>query len=251
MKQLIQIITIVTGLAFWPQVSSGAWALNETQTASNDGAGHTTISAPAANIAAGSLIVVTLAWGQGASAATLTVTCTNCGSDTFTQATNVNNTGDGYQLAVFYACNVTANASYTVTGNNDQTRTNSRIVVEEFTGGLAGACFDKTTGQRQTAPGTGTDGVTSGATASTTTNGELVHGATARVGAGAMTKGTGFTDGGADDFISTVSTEYLTQSSAGAATATFTTAASGGAYTIVTTFKPLVSTRKPVAVVIF
>lgn len=244
-KPVLLAVAISLFLAI-PSVSLGAWALAETQKNFNDGVNHTTLAAPALNVSSGDLIVVTLSWGEGGTSANLTVTCTNCGSDTFAQSTKVDNTGDGYQLAVFYKCNATANASYTVQGNNDQSQTFSRIVVERFTGGFAGSCFDKTTGQRETAPGTGTDAVDSGATASTTTNGELVHGAVARVGAGAMTKGTGFTDG-TTAYASTINTEYMTQSSAGAATATFTTASNGVAYTIVTTFKPVVVSRRPIA----
>jgi len=232
-------------------VESLAWTLVDTQTNFNDGVGHTSLAAPAMNVSSGSLIVVTLAWAQTSTPSTLTADCTNCGTDTFTQATNVNSTSDGYHLAVFYKCGATANASYTITGHNSGSFTFSRIIVEQFTGGDTGTCFDKTTGQRQTAPGTSTDAVTSGSTAATTTNGQLIHGATVNVGsATTITQGTGYTSGTLN--YHGVSTEYKTQSSAGAVAATFTTDSNPATaqYTIVSTYKALVSSRRVMPMVL-
>jgi hypothetical protein len=212
-----------------------SWNLEQTKTNSNDGAGHTTLAATFDSaVQEGALLVVTLAWGQGVTTANLTVTSSP--ALTFTQDTNVNSTGDGYQLAVFHAYNVPA-GSYTVTGNNNQTRTNSRIVLEEWSGAETSDPLDKTAGQRQASAGTGTDAVTSGNTAATTTNGQLVHGAVQNFLGTGISAGTGFTDASTALDSSGTRTEYLIQGSAGVTAATFTHTVAGQTYTIVTTYK--------------
>jgi hypothetical protein len=212
-----------------------SWNLEQTKTNLNDGVNHTTLAATFDSaVQEGALLIVTLGWGQGGTAATLTVTSSP--ALTFTQDRNVNSTGDGYHLAVFHAYNVPA-GSYTVTGNNSQSRTNSRIILEEWSGAETSDPLDQTAGQRQVAVGTGTDAITSGNTAATTTNGQLVHGAVQNFPGTGISAGTGFTDASTALDSSGTRSEYLIQTSAGVTAATFTHSGAGNTYTIVTTYK--------------
>jgi hypothetical protein len=208
-----------------------AWVLRQTKTNTADATATTIAATFDSNVTAGSLIIATVGVVFNSGNVT-TVT----GPDTFTKDGFIENTSDTYALYVFHAHNATA-GPYTVTANFIAAgRPFRRIVIEEWGGALLSDPFDKTAGQRQTAPGTGTDAITSTASAATTTNGQLIHGALQNFVDENFSVGTGFT-ATANTGVTGTAGEYLIQGAAGAATATWTHSVDGTTYCIVTTYK--------------
>ena len=133
-------------------------------------------------------------------------------------------TGTTIILTPVYCPNLTATAK-TFTANLSSAATLATIiVVGEYAGVPASSALDKTTGQAQTTPGTGTNAVTSGSAGTATVPGELVIGGTINTtgaaGAGTLATGTGFT---ADQTVTNLLRgEYLIQTSPAAVAGTFT-----------------------------
>lgn len=170
-------------------------------------------------VGSGNAVFVSLSWSSTAGD---TPTCTDDKSNTYTLVDNVRNAALTDSYATFYALNVT-NAPQTVTGtfNGGANRSFGSILADEYSGIATSAALDGHTMQSQgTAPGTGTDAVTSG-NATTTADGNLIYGTTANVnGAGSIAAGTGYAQRqyNTNNFM----TEDKTQTTHGTIAATFT-----------------------------
>lgn len=215
-----------------------SWVLRQTKTAIDDGPTATISATFDSNVLANSLIVASFGWSFSAGE---DKTCA-AGALTFTKANEVTSSPDGYGIHVFYGYGTTAGAM-TVTASDwtssshttPRSTTFARLIIEEFTGVGNGDPLDKTAAQRQVTPGTGTDAGTSGNTAATTVDGELVHGHF--LNGGTQTQGTGFTAGTLN--FNGLGTEYKTQSTAGVTAATWTLGTNQTVYTVCSTYKPL------------
>jgi hypothetical protein len=132
-------------------------------------------------------------------------------SDSCTLATPV---GSGITLTPVYCPNVTSGAA-TFTATMSGAGTLATIIVDTYSGIII-TPLDKTAGQAQTTPGTGSNAVTSGNTASALIN-DLVVGATIQstgiAGAGTISAGTGFT--AEQSTASTLRSEYKVLAAAG------------------------------------
>jgi hypothetical protein len=142
--------------------------------------------------------------------------------------------GNIVQLA--YAKNITGGATITVTANLSASSAQNEIVIHEISGADTSVPLVSQNGQAQTAPGTGTDALSSGALTFSGSN-NYVFGFTVNEGNSAtLTQGTGFTLGNSGSLgSSTFMSEYATQTQP----ATFTTGTSFGNYiTKAMVFKP-------------
>lgn len=187
--------------------------------------------------------------GQGASAASISVTISAVGSGNllagaaflgttlvsdFTSITD--NQGNTYTivdkqlgvsvhrvLVTFYCANVT-NAPTIITANFANTPVDIGIFVEEYSGVATSSPLDGHAIQAVNGPGLGTDAVSSGSI-TTTLGGDLIYGVGADLnGSATLVQGTGFTSRTLNDSTTSafITTEDLIQVSAGAIAATFT-----------------------------
>lgn len=213
------------------------------QSASVSGTSATTSVAKAftSNVVTDNLIVVGVSWGSAAVIESCIVTDTL--GNTYMRLPNCNqiDATNQQQIAVFYARNITGGAC-TVTATFAGSRDNNGIAIAEYSGGDSYLSVDKSGGNFQTAPGTGTDAVTS--TAKTTEQaGELIIGVYTDSSAGAgttVTAGTGFTKredtGGGGIHSIQIVLEDQVQSAPGSIAATFTEALNHRAATALATF---------------
>lgn len=133
-----------------------AIAFVNSTTGTND-AGATSLAATAANHTAGNLIVVGVVWSNNTTLNTVTDTALNTYVSTGQKASN----GTTDHTEIFYAKNVTGNASNVVTGNFSASSSFRRIMVMQISGCDTTAPF--TTGE-------GGSAVTSATTTHTTSS---------------------------------------------------------------------------------
>lgn len=207
-------------------------------------------SASAASLASG-----TLTGGDPTAGSTLVAIVANTldGSETFTSVTDnagntfvekhsTTNSGTGGKVKILRAVNCATTGSYQATANFSGSTIDLAIWVVEIKGADTTESYDVSAGQYQASPGTGTDAITSGATAATSVNGEFILSVTYRGSGRALhTAGTGFAAIDKANPVAAESqglTEYLVQSTSGTATGTFTTDFSSNCVTVVAAFKP-------------
>jgi hypothetical protein len=165
------------------------------------------------------------------------ITVSDNQGNTYTGFDALVDTGDTERTKAFILGNITnapTNLIATFVGN---TTNGSGITADEFSGALAvtDPRDGHTSNQQLPAPNT-TDGVTS-TTITTSVNGDLIWGGQENSGGGngAVSHGTGFTDG---TITASPTTEYLTQGAAGPQAATFTYTNSNNSQTFVVAVKP-------------
>jgi len=191
--------------------------------AGTDNSSGTTISATITGVTAGNHLVVHVGWGDPVPPGT--ITCSVSDGTSYTAAdskrTDTNNSQSGQ---VFYLENA-GSGSHTVTATFSSSSLFRAIRIYEVSGLLTSGSLDANFGQFQSSPGTGTGGVSSGATSATTNANDFVMGFTQNTGEGTpgtstLTAGTGYTLGPSSD--SYLGYEYKSVSATGAQTATFT-----------------------------
>lgn len=184
------------------------------------------------NVTAGSLLVSCIHAGAGITSVTDTL------GNSWAAATNLTDNST-YSLAMFYAYSPSGGAN-TVTVNFTGSVGYAHQVIGEWSGVASSSPLDKSTGQFQATPGTGSNAVTSG-TVTTTTNGQLIVGCANSdpYVSGQLSAGTGFDI--RQQLFGDHPMEDDVQATAGNIAATFTTNQAGGSYTtLVGTFKAAV-----------
>jgi hypothetical protein len=172
------------------------------------------------------------------SAGSITSVLTGAIASSCTVVDTVTDTPDAEKTSDFYCPNVAASQNtihIVVTGG-----TFMAAYCDEYSGVATSTPLDVHTAQLQTSVGTGTNGITSGSV-TTTTNGDLVYGATFNTATTATASaGTAFTVRGNNAITGVVGyTEDLNLATAGSTAATLTAATSGGSWdTFVMAFKP-------------
>ena len=156
-------------------------------------------------------------------------------SDSCTVGTPVSS---GTKLTPIYCLSLTSGAK-TFTATLSGASTVNEIAVDTYSGVVNTTPLDKTAGQHQTTPGTGSNAITSGSAGTASASGELVWAITVNstglAGAGTITAGTGFT--ARQSTANLVRTEDLTQGAAAAVTGTFTAGSASDSFnTIVMSF---------------
>jgi hypothetical protein len=200
----------------------------------DSGASATTIAVVLAGVTAGNHLVSFVGWTDPS-----TVTCTvSDGSAFSTGAAKVNLAASNQSSQVFYRENVGA-GSHTVTATLSVTEPFRRHRVDEVSGLATASSLDQGTGQAQGAPGTGANGVSSGASSATTNATDFVLGFSQDItendpGTGTVTAGTGYTISGTNI---TMSLESKSVVATGAQTATFTQSVNNARSTHVVAFK--------------
>ena len=201
--------------------------------AAQNGTNGATANSLAATISAGgtgNFIVGVCTWG---SATTGDLTSITDGTNSYTIKRRIADTDNSQSAAIFYAYNISGSPT-TITMNLGTSLGWRGISVAEFSGVKTTDPIDGTNeqGQWQTAPGTGTDGIKSGAgTQTPSENNCLVFGGSVMSGAGAdgashFTAGTNFTEPGSAEHVTSgdmsLTNEYWIQTTATAANASFT-----------------------------
>lgn len=219
-------------------------------TAANNGtasAAGTSIAATVSAVANGSFIVGVCSWGSSNTADLLSVTD---GTNTYTILQRIADTTNGQSAAVFYAWNIAGNPT-TITANFNSVGWRG-ISVEVFSGVKTAADPINSTnfrGQLQTAPGTGTDGASSGSGNLTPTvddcliwAGSVNTGSNNASGTSEFAAGTGFTEPtGAEHQVNgdlSLSSEYAIQTTATAVNGTFTLTQNTSHITFMAVFEP-------------
>lgn len=142
---------------------------------------------------------------------------------------------------VFYLENA-GSGSHTVTVTiAGGTPSNLILRLLEVSGLLTSGSLDQAFGQAQATPGTGANGVSSGASAATTNANDFVMGFTqntgeATPGTSVITAGTGYTKSGTDNYMAA---ESKSVAATGAQTATFTQSVATSRVTHVVAFKEI------------
>lgn len=160
-------------------------------------------------------------------------------SNSYTVAGTVLYTLLAQRVAYFYSTSAITNAPTVITATFSGSAQFRRVLIEEWSGIAA---FDKYAGNEQSAPGTGTDAVTSTAV-TPTTNGQLIWGGMEVVydtgSAPTVSVGTGYTVGLAPVAANAVpmGTEYKIQSSAASVATTWTLSATKGTVAGIMTFQ--------------
>lgn len=166
------------------------------------------------SVAAGSTLVVYVGW----TSATVTVTVADDKNGSHTCVQNPTTaTGIGRGAMCYFIGTASGNTITTATFSSDPGA--QRILVNEYSGVVAP--IDKSAGQGQIDPGTGTDAVSS-TSITTAINGCFIVGGTTDFAGGNPATGTGFTS---VRFNTDARMEHLSQGSAGAQAATFTSPA--------------------------
>ena len=203
------------------------------------GSGTTTILVTLSNVTSGNTILVHVGWGDGG-----TTTCTvNDGTAYSTAAAKIRNSTETQSGQVFILENVSS-GTHTITATFSETTSFRRIRAIEIFGTAKSNSIDQATGQSQQTPGTGTDGISSGATSTTTNATDFVVGFTQNVatiepGLGTLSAGTGYTLNGSNILLGV---DYKTVSTTGAQTATFTQSDGKARITHVVVLKELSNT---------
>jgi phosphatidylinositol-3-phosphatase len=189
-----------------------------------------------ANTTAGDLIVVAVSWDTSGGAQPR---ISDSQGNSYSMATNGNNTTLQQGLAVFYAPNVKGGAD-TVTLGVSVPASYLRLNVQEYTGAAITNPVDGTAQNIDTKGSSAVNGVTSG-NGVTTLNGDLIFGAVMGDSGNntTVTAGTGATQrlvahNGADDPLAS---EDLIQTSAGSVAATFTFSIAGSYQAHMVAFK--------------
>lgn len=187
-------------------------------------AGATTIQDTVTGVVAGSTLLVHCGHEQAGGVSVSSVTDSNGSNHTLTDGprSDATNAGESY----VYRLENCAAGTHTITVNYSASVGYRRLRIIEVGGVETTSVLDRATGQHQSAPGTGTDAVTSGSTAATTNANDIVialsnsWAATFNSLGGTITAGTGFTA------ISPAQREfaaaYKTVSATGAQAGTFT-----------------------------
>jgi type II secretory pathway pseudopilin PulG len=220
------------------ELASAGGGITHVQTAaSNNTASSTTIAqAFSSAVKGGSLIVAAISWDTVSSTA---VTCSDNQNNTYTTATNANDTTNTQALAICYAPNA-AGGSTTVTATFGAASVTRRIIVHEYSGIATTSPVDIS--RTNIANGTtAVDNVTSTA-GTTTTAGDLIFGAVMEddSGSATITAGTNFTQ--RNITATELATQDRIQAAAGsiASTQTFGTARRYLAHMVA--FKPATTT---------
>lgn len=207
--------------------------------ADDSGASSTTIAVTMTGVTAGNHLVAFAGWTDPS-----TVTASVSDGSAFTQtAAKVNLAASNQSSQVFYRENV-GSGSHTITATLSLTEPFRRLRVLEVSGLATASSLDQGTGAAQGAPGTGANGVSSGASSATTNATDFVLGFSQDVtendpGTGTMTAGTGYTISGTSI---TMSAESKSVAATGAQTATFTQSVNNARTTHVVAFKEASST---------
>ena len=205
-------------------------------------AGSTTIVATfPGTVGAGNAVCGVIGYDTGL---TLT-TVTDDKSNTYTIQRTVTDGGNAEQASLFYLANIT-NGPITVTATFNGVTNNGGMTMLEGSGIVTSSALDVETGQLQATPGTGANGVTSGAV-TTTVAGDFVCGFAVDTGAfrtgTQYAAGTGFTkpangeSGDAAGHALDNAGEYQIQGSAGSIAATWTAAANDATISFVIALK--------------
>lgn len=189
-------------------------------TVDDSGSSSTTISATLLGVTAGNTLVAHAGWDSVSNP-----TCSTSDGSAYTStAASIKDTGNNQSGQVFYLPNVGA-GTHTITATFSASIDFRRFRVYEISG-VTAAPLDKTTGQFQASPGTGSDAVSSGATAATANTCFLLGLSQAPSeldpGSGTVTAGTSptaYTIVGSNIIMSAESAASV---AAGAQTATFT-----------------------------
>jgi len=210
--------------------------------------GVTTVSDTITGVTAGNHIVAHVGCDDGAG--TITISGVSDGTAYSLGDAKRVDTGNNQFGTVYYLENA-GSGSHTVTATaTGGTPTNMVLRLFEVSGLQTSASLDKNTGQAQASPGTGADGVSSGATATTANANDFIMGFTqntgeAPSGTSAITAGTGFTKSGTADYMAC---ESKSVSSTGTQTATFTQSVNVARVTHVIAFKEISSGPDPMLV---
>lgn len=188
-----------------------------------------------AAVTAGNIVVGVVTWGSGTTTDLTSVTDT--AGNTYTIKRRIADSGNGQSAAVFYAYNVTGGFT-AVTANFGSSQIYTGISLMEFSGeDTASDPIDGANeqGQLVTTPGTGTDGLKSGAGTQTPSGNNFLvcgfgvnTGAVNSGGASEFAAGTNFTEpANAEHAVGSdisLSSEYWIQTTATAANAAWTVA---------------------------
>jgi hypothetical protein len=212
-----------------------AGAIVQTGYAVDDsGATSTTIAVTLTGVLAGSTL-----YAHVGGTDTGTQTCTVSDGSAFSAGdTKRRSTGDSQSGWTFYRENVSA-GSHTITATFGSSIDFRRLRVAELSGLATSSSKDQAVGQAQATPGTGANGVSSGATSATTNANDFIIGSTqdadsADPSSGTLSAGTGYTISGTNVVMGI---ESKSVSATGAQTATFTQSVAGSRITHVIAFK--------------
>jgi hypothetical protein len=198
------------------------------------GTNGTTIAASLTGIAAGNTIVVHVGWQDSGA-----ITCTVSDGSSYSVAdAKRRDSVQGQSGEVFYFEN-SGGGNKTVTATFSTTTGFRRIRIYEITGIVTSSVLDQSAGQAQTGPGTTSDAVTSGNTATTTNAADYLMGFSQDTseldpGTGTVTAGTNYTIGTTNIIMSV---ESRSVAATGAYAATFTQSVNNDRITHVVAFK--------------
>lgn len=209
--------------------------VQDSLTLDDSGVGGTTIATTLNGVTAGNTLVAHCG-GDNASVYTMSV---SDGTSYSVGDAKRNSGSDQRSGQVFYKENsgsgsFTATCTFSIGGT-----INRRIRLYEVSGLQTSGSLDQSTGQYQASPGTGANGVSSGASAATTNANDFVMGFSQNIteaspGTGTMTAGTGYAIRGAGVIMSA---ESKSVSATSAQTATFTQSVNNERVTHVVAFK--------------
>jgi hypothetical protein len=218
----------------WAKVQSFAVSTQFNST----GAASTAVTLGSA-VAVGSTINVITTYGGADLGATPTLTDQLGNTYTRQTACHARDVSNSQQIDG-WCCIVTSAGTPTITFDPNGANVTAFIgfMGDHFTGSDAASVVEGSAGQFQNNPGTGSnpDVITSGNTAATTTDGDLVWGGSQNTSTGTTTEaiGTGFAAGHALDTTSDLITDFKTQATHGVTAATFIDATNGGSANFVT-----------------
>lgn len=220
---------LIVGALFWAAINFAAQAAP----IHNDGCSSS--SAVSCSISGTANAGDLAAFAVTTSIGTTVSSFTDDKSDSCTVGTPVSS---GTVLTPVYCPNLTSGAK-TFTATLSGASVVNGIAGDTYSGVVTTTPLDKTTGQHQATPGTGSNAITSGSAGTASVSGELVWAVTVNstgaAGSGTITNGTGFT--ARQSITNLVRTEDLTQGAAAAVTGTFTAGNSADSFnTIVMSF---------------
>lgn len=248
MRRLLALVPLLLATPSWSAI-----AFVQAQTVGSDSTPLTAISATITAAGAGNMIAGHCAWGTNVSGDLSSVSDNAGAGNTYTIVRRACDAVDNECSASFYGYNLSGGPTQ-IACNFGGSVPYRGIAFEEFSGELTTSSpLDGANeqGQLQATPGTGTDGVKSGAgTLTPSVDGSLIYGGAVDTGLLAtgsprFTAGTNFTKPtNGESNINTnldVATEYWIQTTATAANASFTTASNDATISFMMIFKPAVS----------
>jgi len=199
----------------------------------DSGGTSTTIAVTLTGVTAGNNLVVHGGWAGTGNTATV-----SDGSAFSTADAQRNDTTNNQASQVYVRENV-GSGSHVITLTVSSAAAFRRIRAYEVSGCATASSVDKSTGQNQLSPGTGANGVSSGASAATTQANDFVMGFSQNItendpGTGTVTAGTGFSLTGTNLIMCV---ESKSVAATGAQTATFTQSVNNARTTHVVAFK--------------